>query len=212
MQTEPPSHFLHLCLLIFSGNANSADRFGRNPADARHHALAVLVSNVHLGQKIYITGKNTDFQRKSVIYPKRFPPAAFSARRHRWVPVYAQTLSRVHRPERWSKQRAFLGSYPYIWNFHLLNTSFFLGFSRIPLSSAAMATIPLQKELLCWVLSFCFVWRVIWPSKLQVLLGLDNGKHIHMLRFLLNYITWIKFDQGKDLDQEKRTWRTNSST
>ena len=31
----------------------------------------------------------------------------------------------------------------------LLKTSFFLGFSRIPLSSAAMATIPLQKELLC---------------------------------------------------------------
>ena len=31
--------------------------------------------------------------------------------------------------------------------FHLQNTSFFLGFSRIPLSSAAMATIPLQKDV-----------------------------------------------------------------
>ena len=38
--------------------------------------------------------------------------------------------------------------------FDLLNTSFFLGLSRIPLSSAAMATIPLEKEfsveLLLW--------------------------------------------------------------
>ena len=89
--------------------------------------------------------------------------------------------------------------------FDLLNTSFFLGLSRIPLSSAAMATIPLQKELFCEIVTFCFVWQVIQPSKLQVLLRLDNGKHIHMLCFLLNYITWIKLDQWKDLDQEKKT-------
>ena len=62
MLTAPPSHFLHLCLLIFSRNADRANRFGRNPADARHHALAVLVSNVHLGQKRH--------NRKKYRFPK----------------------------------------------------------------------------------------------------------------------------------------------
>ena len=41
----------------------------------------------------------TNFQRKIAKYPKRLPSAAFSARRRGWVPVYAQTVSRVHWPE-----------------------------------------------------------------------------------------------------------------
>ena len=98
-------HCLHLYVIIFSRNADSANRFGRNSTDARHHALAMLVSNAHLGQQMlqirntHNRRENTDFQQqKRVKYPKRLPLAAFSSRRQGWVPGHAQTLSRVDRP------------------------------------------------------------------------------------------------------------------
>ena len=50
-------------------------------------------------------------------YPKRFPPAAFSTRRRGWIPVYAQTFSRVHRPERLGKFLfgSFVNGTGYVW-------------------------------------------------------------------------------------------------
>ena len=37
-----------LVVIIFASNAGSTNRRGGNPADAGHHALAVLITNVNL--------------------------------------------------------------------------------------------------------------------------------------------------------------------
>ena len=79
-------------------------------------------------------------------YPYWFSSAALPARRLWRIPVDAQTVPRVNRPE--EKMTLLMISRSDIFIlFHLQNTSFFLGFSRMPLSSAAMATIPLQKDI-----------------------------------------------------------------
>ena len=85
-------------------------------------------------------------EAKKKNHPYRFSSAALPARRLWRIPVDAQTVPRVNRPE--EKMALLMISRSDIFIlFHLQNTSFFLGFSRMPLSSAAMATIPLQKDV-----------------------------------------------------------------
>ena len=140
-----------LVVIIFASNAGSTNGRGGNPADAGHHALAVLVPNVHLvgTQRFSIGPKHNQMRQrieaKKKNYPYWFSSAALPARRLWRIPVDAQTVPRVNRPE--EKMALLMISRSDIFIlFHLQNTSFFLGFSRMPLSSAAMATIPLQKH------------------------------------------------------------------
>ena len=112
----------------------------------------MLVPNVHLvgTQRFSIEAKHDQMRQrieaKKNSYPYWFSSAALPARRLWRIPVDAQTVPRVNRPE--EKMTLLMISRSDIFIlFHLQNTSFFLGFSRMPLSSAAMATIPLQKDV-----------------------------------------------------------------
>ena len=91
----------------------------------------------HMRQRIEAKKKN---------YPYWFSSAALPARRLWRIPVDAQTVPRINRPVEKMTLLRIRRSDIFIL-FHLQNTSFFLGFSRMPLSSAAMATIPLQKDV-----------------------------------------------------------------
>ena len=134
---------LNLCFIIFSGNAGSTNRCGGNPADAGHHALAVLVPDAHLTGgwqlskiwRYWFPNKKCEITRRGSLLQPFLPGdeggSQFMLKRSRestGLKVFLQIFSQ--------------------WDiFDLQNTSFFLGLSRIPLSSAAMATIPLEEEL-----------------------------------------------------------------
>ena len=94
-----------LVVIIFASNAGSTNGRGGNPADAGHHALAVLVTNVHLvgTQRFSLGPKHNQMKQrieaKKNSYPYWFSSAALPARRLRRIPVDAQTVPRVNRPE-----------------------------------------------------------------------------------------------------------------
>ena len=95
-----------LVVIIFASNAGSTNGRGGNPADAGHHALAVLVPNVHLvgTQRFSIEPKQNQIRQrieaiKKNNYPYWFSSAALPARRLWRIPVDAQTVPRVNRPE-----------------------------------------------------------------------------------------------------------------